>query len=129
MCDDYREAAEVLPISPKASAALSRRCLQSVLRDKGGVTPTDLYGEIEQVLAIGMPTYVADRLHDLRGFGNFAAHPTMARATGDIIDVEPGEAEWMLDVLDSVFDHFYVKPAAAADARRKLEAKKQAAKK
>src|SRR5665213_3502835 len=30
---DYTEAALVLSLSPKASAALSRRCLQSVLRD------------------------------------------------------------------------------------------------
>jgi hypothetical protein len=30
---DYDEAAKVLPISPKASAALSRRCAQAVLRE------------------------------------------------------------------------------------------------
>jgi hypothetical protein len=32
---DYKEAAMVLPLSPKASAALSRRCLQTMLRQAG----------------------------------------------------------------------------------------------
>src|SRR5580765_947782 len=33
---DFIEACTVLPFSPKASAALSRRCLQAVLKDKAG---------------------------------------------------------------------------------------------
>src|SRR5690242_17488444 len=33
IADDYNEAALVLAYSPKASAALSRRCLQAVLRE------------------------------------------------------------------------------------------------
>jgi hypothetical protein len=35
IAEDYDEAALVLPFSPKASAALSRRCLQAVLRQAG----------------------------------------------------------------------------------------------
>jgi len=35
IADDYTEACLVLPISPKASAALSRRCLQAILRAHG----------------------------------------------------------------------------------------------
>jgi hypothetical protein len=127
--DDYLEAAIVLPLSPKASAALSRRCLQAVLHNNG-VTAANLNMEIDQVIASGhLPSYVTDKLHDLRGFGNFAAHPAVAPATGEVIDVEPGEAEWMLDVLDAVFDHYYVKPAAAAAAHQALQRKKAAEKK
>ena len=37
---DYEEASAVLDISPKASAALSRRLLQRLLRDKAGVKPS-----------------------------------------------------------------------------------------
>ncbi len=33
--EDYEESVSVLPISPKSSAALSRRVLQSMLRDQG----------------------------------------------------------------------------------------------
>lgn len=34
---DYNEACAVFSLSPKASAALSRRCLQHILREKAGV--------------------------------------------------------------------------------------------
>ena len=47
---DYLEACAVLPHSEKASAALSRRCLQHLLRAKAGVKHSDLADEIQQVL-------------------------------------------------------------------------------
>ncbi len=52
---DYREANEVLPISPKASAALSRRCLQAILASQG-YTQKDLVKQIEAVLGEADPT-------------------------------------------------------------------------
>ncbi|MDX1418011.1 MAG: DUF4145 domain-containing protein, partial [Candidatus Promineifilaceae bacterium] len=39
---DYNEASLVLNLSPKASAALSRRCLQSVLKEAGKTRAKDL---------------------------------------------------------------------------------------
>ena len=36
--------------SKKASAALSRRCLQFVLREKGGASSRDLSKQIDEVL-------------------------------------------------------------------------------
>jgi len=46
---DYVEACNVLPISPKASAALSRRCLQNMLRGNG-YKARDLAHEIDLLL-------------------------------------------------------------------------------
>src|SRR6266852_7360550 len=72
---DFNEAALVLRDSEKASAALSRRCLQSILRDKAGIKPSDLYNEIEEVISSGrLPTDIADALHVVRVIGNLAAH-------------------------------------------------------
>ena len=37
------------------------------------------------------------------GYGlseNFAAHPIKSMHTGEVIEVEPGEAEWLLDTLE-----------------------------
>lgn len=110
IAQDYREAAAVLSISPKASAALSRRCLQAVLREAGAVKAGNLHNEIEQAIE-KVPSYLADLLQLVRVIGNFAAHPMKSDATGQIVDVEPEEAELNLDVLDELFDHFYVKPA------------------
>jgi hypothetical protein len=39
------------------------------------------------------------------------------------MDVEPGEAEWTLDVLDALFDVSFVQPALAA--KRKAELNKR----
>ena len=39
---------------------------------------------------------------------------------GAITDVEPGEAVWNLDVLESLFDFFFVQPAAAAKRKANL---------
>ena len=44
-----------------------------------------------------------------------------------VIDVEPEEAEWCLDILAMMFDHFYVQPAQAAARKAQLDAKLTAA--
>jgi len=50
---DFAEACAVLPLSGAASAALSRRCLQSILRDKAETTKKNLYDQIEEVIGAG----------------------------------------------------------------------------
>lgn len=42
---DYLEASLISVDSPRASAALSRRCLQNVLREKAGVKHSNLFNE------------------------------------------------------------------------------------
>jgi len=125
--EDFIEANAVLTISEKASAALSRRCLQTILIEKGGVKPSDdLSKQIDAVLPI-LPKYIADDLDAIRNIGNFAAHPIKNKNTGQIEVVEPGEAEWNLDVLEELFDFYYVKPAQSQAKRQALDAKLQAA--
>ena len=50
IASDYKEAALVLADSPKASAALSRRCLQNLLREAANTTKKDLAEQIAEVL-------------------------------------------------------------------------------
>jgi hypothetical protein len=123
---DYQEASLVLADSPKASAALSRRCLQLLLRDPkaAGVTPGDLAGEIQQVLdARSLPPHLANAVDAIRAIGNFAAHPLKSMSTGEILDVEPGEAEWLLDTLESLFDFYFVQPILLQRKRDALNKK------
>lgn len=108
--DDYREASLVLADSPKASAALSRRCLQHVLREAAKTKRKDLADQIDEVMP-SLPSYLASMIDTVRVMGNFAAHPTKSTHTGEIIEVEPGEAEWLLDTLEVAFDFYFVQPA------------------
>lgn len=114
IAEDYKEACLVLSDSPKASAALSRRCLQNLFRQAAGVKPGDLYDEIQQVIdSKKLPSTIANSIDAVRAIGNFGAHPIKSKVTGEIVDVEPNEAEWNLDVLESLFDFYYVLPAKA----------------
>jgi hypothetical protein len=123
---EFLESSLVLGDSEKASAALSRRCLQTLLRDKAAVTPSDLSSEIDEFISTGRaPSDVEEGLHAVRNIGNFAAHPIKSKSTGTILDVESGEAEWNLDVLERLFDYFFVGPAITA--RRKAELNKKLA--
>jgi hypothetical protein len=64
-----------------------------------------------------------ESLDAVRNIGNFAAHPIKSTASGEVIDVEPGEAEWNLDVLESLFDFYFVQPAALRKKQDALNAK------
>jgi hypothetical protein len=126
--EDFAEACKVLNLSPKASAALSRRLLQAILRDKASTKSKDLNDQIEEVLASGkLPSHISGGLHAVRNIGNFAAHTMKSTATGVILDVEPGEAEWNLDVVESLFDFYFVAPATDAKRKADLNAKLKAA--
>jgi hypothetical protein len=121
--DDYNEACLVLSLSPKASAALSRRCLQNLLRDKACVKKPNLSQGIDEVIRIGgLPSYLSENLDAIRVVGNFAAHPMKSTSTGEIIDVEADEAELCLDVLKGLFDHYFVGPAKARNNQNKKTA-------
>ena len=121
---DHREACLVVTDSPRASAALSRRCLQRLLREVAQVRPGDLVNEIQQVLdARTLPTQLAEAIDAVRIVGNFGAHPIKSQNTGEIVAVEPGEAEWLLDTLEGLFDFYFVQPATLQRKRDALNKK------
>ena len=121
---DFNEACLVIADSEKASAALSRRCLQNLLREKAGVKSGNLADEIQEVLDSGqLPSYLADDIDAVRVTGNFAAHPTKNTSTGEVIDVERGEAEQNLNTLEGLFDFYFVQPAKSAKRRAALNEK------
>lgn len=124
IASDYEEACLVFPFSSKASAALSRRCLQNLLRDAAKVKHSDLSKEIQEVIDSGkLPSQLSESIDAIRNIGNFAAHPIKSKSTGEIVDVELEEAEWNLDVLEALFDFYYVQPAKVAKKREALNAK------
>ncbi len=112
LAKDYLQACNVLTISPEASAALSRRCVQGILREKG-YAQRELAMQIQAVLdSKTLPTHISSVLDAVRNIGNFAAHPMKSQHSGEILEVEPGEAEWNLEVLEALFDFYFVQEVA-----------------
>jgi len=122
--NDFNEAAMVLEISPKASAAISRRCLQTVLREYYKIKKRNLAEEIGGFLTLkDIPSFLSDAVDAVRHIGNFAAHPMKDTNTGEIVEVEPGEAEWLLEVLETLYDFSFIQPRRLAERKEKLNKK------
>ena len=127
---DYREACLVIGDSGKASAALSRRCLQNLLREKAKTKAKDLAPQIDEVLeSRKLPSHLADAIDAVRNVGAFAAHPIKSQHTGEVIKVEPGEAEWLLETLEGLFDFYFVQPTKLKKKREALDKKLEEARK
>lgn len=131
IAEDYIEACNVLPISAKASAALSRRCLQNMLHAHS-YRDRDLAREIDLLLnepdpKKALPHRLRETIDSIRNFGNFSAHPIDDKTTLQVIDVDPHEAEWCLETIEELFEHFYVGPAMARAKKAGLDAKLAAA--
>src|ERR1017187_9822078 len=112
------------PFGDCGEMGLGRRTLQAILKDQANATGKNLYQEIQSVLASKqLPSHVREVLHAVREVGNFAAHPIKSTSTGEEVDVEAGEADWNLDVLQSLFDFYFVQPALTA--KRKADFNKK----
>ena len=70
---DYLEACLVRDLSPKASATLSRRCLQGMIRDFWGIKKARLIDEIE-ALKDKTDELTWEAIDSVRSIGNIGAH-------------------------------------------------------
>lgn len=104
--EDYKEAKLILNLSPKASATLARRCLQSMIRDFHGITgKRTLHQEIEAIEdRIDPEMYKA--IMALKSIGNIGAHPE--HDINLIIDVSPEEAYQLVNLIEMLIDDWYV---------------------
>jgi len=103
--EDYEEACTVENLSPKASATLSRRCLQNIIRDFFSISKSRIVDEID-ALDGKIDGALKDALHALREIGNIGAHPE--RDPSLIVNVEPHEATAMIDLLEILMEETYV---------------------
>ena len=122
----YNEASVIANESPRAAGALLRRALQQLIQDRAGIKRRDLNSEINDLAESGqLPSYISDILDSVRVVGNFAAHPIKSTTSGSVIDVEIGEVELCFDVLDALFDFYYVLPARIAAQKEAINKKLQ----
>lgn len=85
-----------------------------------------LASEIEEFIQrADVPSYLSGAVDAVRSIDNFAAHPSKDKNTGEIANVEPGEAHWLLEVIDALFDFAFVQPKRLEERRNKLNVKLQ----
>jgi hypothetical protein len=105
--DDYYEACSILSLSPKASATLSRRCLQGMIRDFWGITKNRLIDEINELKNQSkINTSTLDSIDAIRQIGNIGAH--MEKDVNLIVDIDENEAELLIRLLEDLFQDWYV---------------------
>jgi hypothetical protein len=112
---DYEEAHSIVDLSPKAAATLARRAVQGVIRDYWKVIKRTLKDELdalEKMVGQEVDPQTWKSLDAVRELGNIGAHPE--RDINLIVDVEPGEAELLLKVVETLIDDTYI-------ARKKRE--------
>lgn len=102
---DYKEASLIATLSPKASATLSRRCLQGMIRDSWGVKKNRLIDEIEAIQE-KVDKLTWDAIDAVRNIGNIGAH--MEKDINVIVDVEPNEAKLLIGLIETLIEEWYV---------------------
>lgn len=101
---DYQEACAIVEMSPKASATLSRRCIQGMIRDFHAVKGRTLFDEIDAISDKIDPEVKAS-IDAVRNIGNIGAH--MEKDIDLIIDVEPHEAETLIALIEQLLNEWY----------------------
>lgn len=118
--NDYDEACLIRDKSPKSAATLARRCLQGMIRDFCGIQKGTLGGEIEVLrrrvedgtAPAGVSPESVDGIDAVRSIGSIGAH--MEKDINIIFDAEPDEAQILIDLIETLFDEWYVARHARA---------------
>jgi hypothetical protein len=138
---DYDEACAIRDLSPKASATITRRCIQGVIRDFCGITKRRLIDEIKELRRLvdagqapaGVQADTVDAIDHVRQIGNIGAH--MEADINVIVDVDPNEAQALIELTELLFEEWYVareertqriaRLAAVAGEKKQLQQQKR----
>lgn len=111
---DYIEACRIRDLSPKASATLARRCIQGVIRDFCKISKSRLLDEIDSLrkqvdegkAPSGVTVESVDAIDHVRQIGNIGAH--MEKDINVILEVDPDEAQALIELIELLFEEWYV---------------------
>jgi hypothetical protein len=132
--NSYIEACLIAADSPKASAALARRCLQGIVRDFWEI-PLNKRGNLGAELSLIREKVDSDTweaIQAVRSVGDIGAH--MEKDVNLIVDVQAHEADLLIGLIETLLDDWYVErhkrrernAALAAIAKDKLDQKRSA---
>lgn len=127
LVEDYIEACQIVELSPKAAATLARRCIQGMIRDFCGISKPTLFQEIGE-LRNQLNAGTADRavspesveaLDHVRKIGNIGAH--MEADINLIVSVDPDEARALIELIELLFEEWYVAKRKREERFAKIE--------
>jgi hypothetical protein len=126
--DDYHEACAIRDLSPKASATITRRCLQGMIRDFCRISKKRLIDEINDLRAavqqgkapIGVQPDSIEAIDYVRQIGNIGAH--MEADINVIVDVDSDEAQILIGLVELLFEEWYVARETRESGFAKLKA-------
>ncbi len=126
--EPFQQAWLILDDSPGMSAVLSRKILADLLEQKGGYKEYTVKEQIDKFIDDPLqPSTLKENLQFLREMADFAAHTKTDQTTGEILQTTREEAEWTLDNIERLFDHFIVNPARDKARREEMAQKMQQA--
>lgn len=102
---DYEEACFIAIRSPKAAAALARRCLQGMIHDFWNIHAKNLNTEITQ-LKDKIPASQWKAIDAVRKIGNIGAH--MEHDVNLIIEIDTAAAQKLIKLIELLIDKWYV---------------------
>jgi hypothetical protein len=111
---DYEEACAIRDLSPKASATITRRCIQGIIRDFCDITKGRLIDEINELrrrvdagqAPPGVQVDTVGAIDHVRQIGNIGAH--MEADINVIVDVDPDEAQVLIELAELLFEEWSV---------------------
>lgn len=124
---DYIEACRIRDLSPKASATLARRCIQGIIRDFCSITKSRLVDEIDVLESrvnegkapSGVTIESVEAIDHIRKIGDIGAH--MEKDINVIVDVDPDEAQALIDLIELLFEEWYVGRNARQESLAKVQ--------
>jgi hypothetical protein len=102
---DFNEAYAIKDLSPKASATLSRRAIQGMIRDFWGISKNRLIDEIEAIKDKVDPL-TWEAIDSIRRIGNVGAH--MEKNINEIIAIDDNESTLLLELITTLIHDWYV---------------------
>lgn len=125
--EDYYEACKIKDLSPKSSATLARRCLQGMVQHFCGIKKGRLFDQLEALTNLveegkapkGVTPESVEGIDHVRGIGNIGAH--MEADVNVIVSIDPDEAQILIELIETLFDEWYVAQHKREEKFKKLK--------
>lgn len=123
LAQDYDEAVSCEPLSLQAASCLLRRCASHILIDNCGAPKNQTLGQqIKHARNDGkLPEHISEQVDGVLNHGNQSAHPWFDDS-GEILKVEQRDLDWCFEIVQLMFDHYYIEPQKRAERKQRMEA-------